>query len=202
MTELGNTTFLPNKYLIKVIRANLMLGYVYEHFQPKIIYIIRHPCAVVQSRLQVNWNVSVDDILSQQSLIETHLGPFVDEIKRENDPICIQAIWWAIENMVALRELDSRPHYFVTYETLALHPQREFQKILTFLGLSSDNLDPSIIGQPSQMTNIEAFETDTLTRLKAWQSYFNLEQQHSILRWAHRLGVDVYDDGILPVIQE
>ena len=56
-------------FLIKEIRANLMLGYLYDHFQPKIIYLVRHPCAVTYSRTFMNnFGADVNDILSQEEL--------------------------------------------------------------------------------------------------------------------------------------
>lgn len=62
-TDYYRTCFFPDRFLIKEIRANLMLGYIADKFHPKIIYVIRHPCAVVESRLAVGWHADVADIL-------------------------------------------------------------------------------------------------------------------------------------------
>ena len=40
-----------NRYVIKEIRANLMLDWLSSRTNARIVYVIRHPCAVIASRL-------------------------------------------------------------------------------------------------------------------------------------------------------
>jgi hypothetical protein len=202
LTELERTAFFPRRYLVKAIRANLMLGFVYDHLRPRVLYAMRHPCAVVQSRMQVGWQVRVEDILCQQALVDDYLHPWVDDITRECDPVGIHAVWWAVENMVALRELTERPHHIVTYEALSLSPRQEFQEILHSLGFPLAIACADSIQQLSRVTDAAGFQMEVPQRLAAWQSYFTLEQQRRILDWAWKLGITVYDDTVWPSTME
>ncbi|NIP33259.1 hypothetical protein GWO25_05260, partial [Candidatus Saccharibacteria bacterium] len=71
--------------VIKAIRANLLLKWVHERF-PEMpqIFIIRHPCAVVLSRMELGWDTDKDiaPFLSQPKLIEDFLDPYLDVIEQ------------------------------------------------------------------------------------------------------------------------
>ncbi|MFN2166915.1 MAG: hypothetical protein ACK2U9_11730, partial [Anaerolineae bacterium] len=104
-TDAVPTVWFANGYLVKVIRANLMLGYVHDRFQPRLIYLVRHPCAVVQSRLALGWKADVRVLLEQEALVEDYLRPWIAWIENETDPAGAHALWWAVENLVAQSEL-------------------------------------------------------------------------------------------------
>jgi len=66
-TDYRRDAFFPSRFLFKFVRANLMLGNIYENFKPKIVYTIRHPCAVVASRMAISWHVDVAGYLGSRS---------------------------------------------------------------------------------------------------------------------------------------
>ena len=101
-TDAKRVSYFPSKYLIKEIRANLMLGYLYDHFQPKIIYLVRHPCAVTYSRLMNNFGADVNDILSQEELVEDYLRPWIGKIEREKDRLGALAVWWQLKTWLPI----------------------------------------------------------------------------------------------------
>ncbi|GMQ78951.1 MAG: hypothetical protein BMS9Abin02_1500 [Anaerolineae bacterium] len=148
-TDYHRTSYFPERFLIKTIRANLMLGFLSDQFSPKIIYVYRHPCAVVLSRLKVRWRADVGDILSQDKLVEDYLQPWIGAIGRERDLLGAHAVWWAVENMVASRELESRPHYAVTYEALVQQPRLEIRKIWSWLGIQPIPIQKGLIERPA-----------------------------------------------------
>jgi hypothetical protein len=201
-TDYVRNTYFPNRFLIKVIRANLMLGYLYDTFQPQIIYITRHPCAVVHSRLAVGWHADVADILRQDQLVETYLSPWVGAIERERDQLGAHAVWWAVENLVATQELASRPHYPVTYESLCLHPFQEAEQILAWLNLhmsvSRQSKLEIQVARPSRTSRQHKRYESKWDRLAEWQYKLSVEDQRRILDWARRVGIDRYYDGVLP----
>jgi len=72
-----NRKMLSSKRLIKDIRISLFLKWVKKNF-PKtcIILVLRHPCAVADSRLRAGWQPHLTSFLEQPQLMEEFLGPF------------------------------------------------------------------------------------------------------------------------------
>lgn len=200
-TNYGQTAWFPDRFLIKTIRANLMLGYLYDQFCPQIVYLTRHPCAVVYSRLRkvpVPWHADVSDILSQDLLVEDYLRPWVAAIERERDLLGAQAVWYAVENMVSQRELATRRHYALSYEALSLDPEAEMERLFTYLGIDAPCPNAERLAHPSRMTTTGSFVPSPMARLSEWQNGLDATERRRILDWAHRLGVCTYDDRILP----
>jgi hypothetical protein len=201
-TDRSRTSWFPSRYLVKLIRANLMLGYVYDHFQPYIIYLLRHPCAVVYSRLnKVNppWHADIADILSQEQLVEDHLRPWLKQIESEKDQIGAHAVWWAVENRIAQKHLEQRKHYCITYEALSIDPVNELEKICTFSGINDSSIDTTKISTPSRMATPGTFIPSSTDRLSEWKKGFSRSEQNRIIEWGHRLGITQYNDHILPI---
>jgi hypothetical protein len=201
-TDYDRTSYFPSRFLIKEVRANLMLGYIHDAFEPSIIYLVRHPCAVVRSRLAAPepWHADVQDILAQEELVEDYLRPWVREIEKETTPAGAHAVWWAVENLVASRELAGRRHYLVNYESLCLDPEQTVREILAWLGVSG--MPPRLqfaITNSSRMADSAVSYESTAARLSAWKRQLSGEAQRHILHWARKLGIEYYDEGILPV---
>lgn len=199
-TDYDRSSYLPDRFLVKLIRANLMLGYIYENFCPRIVYIVRHPCAVVNSRLKVGWKADVSDILSQEQLIEDHLKPWVRDIEQERDVLGAQAVWWALENRVAMTDLSSRPHKFVFYEALCIDQEEQIRQVFDWLGLQQLAASRWQFDRPSRMSRKGVdYSGATGHRLSAWTRELSAYEQARILSWAQRLGILWYSEGVLPV---
>jgi Sulfotransferase family len=192
------SSYLPRRFVIKDIRANLMLGHIHENFKSRIVYLIRHPCAVIHSRLRNGWRADVADLLCQEELVEDYLRPWIGEIEREKDAVGAHAVWWAVENALALHELEGRPHYRETYEDLSLEPYQRVQGLLRWLGLENASISDAAIQQPAWDGSLTPSYQTSSERLASWQKYLAEEEQHRILDWAYRLGILLYDEGALP----
>ncbi len=198
-TDFERTSLFPDRFLIKLIRANLMVGYIARTFQPAIVYTIRHPCAVVRSRLGLRWHAEVADLLAQSELVEDHLAPFADTISREHDQLGAHAVWWAVENLVAGRQLEGRPHFRLLYEEVALRPTETARRLAEWLDLELPrNLD-AVTGRISRVTRKKYARLTTTERLGLWQKELPANEQRRILDWSRRLGICDYDGDALPI---
>lgn len=200
-TDYERNSWFPDRYLIKEVRANLMLGYLHRHFQPRVVYILRHPCAVVYSRLAAPqpWHADVQDILRQEKLVEDHLQPLVSSIEQETDLVGAHAVWWAVENYVALHQLKDVPHYLVFYEDLVSRPREVLETLLPWLGVKKmPEKVLSLLSQPSRMSNKKLAYQDEHDRLSRWQGSLSVGEQKRVLSWAGRLGLTLYDDSPFP----
>ncbi len=205
LTDYTRTSFFPRRFVIKVIRANMMLGFVAERFGPRIVFLMRHPAAVVNSmahRVRARWPADVRDLLSQEALVEDVLRPWIGAIERVSDGFEALAVWWAVENRVALEQLAGRRHYRIFYEWLSLRPREEMAGLLRWLGMERDAVPESLLTRYSRMTSVkqrQSAEADVMRRLSAWQRELTPEEQRIVLTWAERLEVPWYGADGLPM---
>lgn len=128
-----NERIFPKYRLIKEIRANLSLKWLHDQFPqvPKFL-LIRHPCAVVQSRLSLNWATDLDiqHFLSQPDLIEDHLSTYLDVINGAKTDYEKHAIIWCISNLVPLKQFSRGQIPIIFYENMLIKPDIELPRIL------------------------------------------------------------------------
>lgn len=92
--------------VIKDIRSSLMLPWITKNYNCKIIYLIRHPCADVNSRLKIGWskisNVDLEIFMNQSNLLKDYLGKYINIIGNLKDEVDIYAAYWCLENIIPL----------------------------------------------------------------------------------------------------
>jgi len=132
-----NRKIVARRRLVKDIWANLLLGWIHEAFpQTPIVFLLRHPCAVVssQTRLDWGWLVDVDELLRQDSLVEDHLLPQRDVLAAAVSPFQRHLVTWCVENLVPLRQLSSDRVHVMFYEHLCADPVLETERLFRFVG--------------------------------------------------------------------
>ncbi len=184
-------------FLIKMIRANLLLGYLYDRFQPQLIYLVRHPCAVVNSRLKIGWTANSQALLRQEELVEDYLRPWIAHIERETDAVGSHALWWAVENLVAQRQLANRPHYRIFYEHLVIDPAQEARRIAGYTGRESKDIPQAVLESRSR-TSYRVGADALIAPLLSWKEELSHTDQRRVIDWADRLGVSWYGMDIWP----
>ena len=198
-TDQDAAPFFPDRYVIKLIRANLMLEYIYAKFQPKIIFLTRHPAATILSKMRLNFRADVDVFLQQEELIADHLLEWVKLIEKERDPLGAHAVTWAVENGVALAQLAQVPHYNVAFEDLCLCPEKIVPELFEWLALPLPINWQEALLVPSRMTKSDIDNSDRIRLVSRWKNELNPSEVDRILTWAHRLGVKKYTDDVLPI---
>lgn len=119
-----NQTFITNKRLVKAVRANLLLAWLHNHIPSlPIILLLRHPCAVVNSRIKLDWETSIDKYLVQEQLVTEFLAPFLGKIKQisnKGDRFEKAILAWAIEKYVPLKQFNHDEICIVFYENICI----------------------------------------------------------------------------------
>jgi Sulfotransferase family len=184
--------------IIKDIRANLMLPWLYEQFGPfPLIYLIRHPAAVAASWMREGWTFSlVNELLSQPQLVEDVLTPVADLIRREEDPWGQIIYLWCIENFVPLRQFSEGEILIVFYENLITQPETELMRIGQHCGIQ---LTTQIewLSKPSATTNRDVSYASQAERLSAGRTAPTSERAKRIMAITARFELEgLYaDDG-------
>jgi hypothetical protein len=70
--------------LVKEVRASLFLKWIRNNFpNVPILYMFRHPCAVVHSWAKLGWgDDDIESLLSQDALITDYLEGYVSMIRK------------------------------------------------------------------------------------------------------------------------
>ncbi len=177
------------RWVVKLIRANLMLGWLDQHFACPIVLIVRHPCAVVNSRLSRGWLTPTDRLLRHPSLLEDHLAPYVSLIRSAQGDLEKHAVLWAVETLVAWRQLEGRDWIVLSYERLRARPWEGVQTLYQRLGLAFN------AGVERRLARHIDLGSRAYLR---WQEELSGADQERILRIVRGFGIDLYDGSLYP----
>ena len=123
--------------MVKAVRANLMLGWLRRNF-PEVpqVLIIRHPCAVVSSWLQLGWTADQDiaAFLGQPKLIDDFLADRLNLVQEANTVEERIAIAWCLNHLVPLRQAQTGGLHIIFYEHLITQPEIEIPALFQAIG--------------------------------------------------------------------
>jgi hypothetical protein len=188
--------------LVKEIRANLALKWLHDNFpEVPILFILRHPCAVVLSRMELGWATDSDiqPFLLQPQLLEDHLGPYLDLIRTAANIEEKHAVIWSVCNLVPLMQFRPGEWNVVFYENLCRQPEVELAWILEAIGYERKTPLLNVSNQPSQTTRAASAVVMGTDRIEGWKKKLSRAQIDNILRIVHSFGLShLYDESSLP----
>jgi hypothetical protein len=189
--------------LVKEIRANLALKWLHDNFpEVPIIFITRHPCAVVLSRMELGWATDhdIEAFISQPQLVEDYLGPYLDLIRSAGNSEEKHAVIWSVSNMVPLKQFSSNELKVVHYENLCTHPARELPGIFETIGYEFSRPFVDTINQPSQTTRAGSAVVTGTDKIGNWKQKLSRSQIDNILQVVQAFGLGhLYGDSTLPL---
>ena len=198
-----NENLFPKYRLIKEIRANLLLKWLHVHFtEVPSLFLMRHPCAVVLSRMQLGWDTDrdIEPFLSQPELVADHLNDHVDLIRSLKTDEEKHAVIWSVSNLVPLKQFQAGELNIVYYENLCIQPETELQAIFESLGLEYDHQPARKVDQPSQTSRATSAVVTGSDKISSWKSALRPDQIDRVLRVVQAFGLDhLYDDSFLPL---
>ena len=189
--------------LVKEIRANLALKWLHDHFpEVSIVFIIRHPCAVVSSRMELGWatDQDIEPFLSQPQLVEDYLGPYLDLIRSVGNSVEKHAVIWSVSNLVPLKQFHSKEWKVVYYENLCTQPEIELPAIFQAVGYpcSGDFITSSNL--PSQTARRASAVVTGTNKIANWKKKLSRSQIDKILQVVQAFGLDhLYGDSTRPL---
>ncbi len=202
-TDYRNRKFISKKRLIKDIRANHFLKWIYENFPGvPIILLLRHPCAVTSSKLKLNWGTHIEEFLSQDELLEDFLNPFKREIEKAKSVFEKHIFLWAIENYVPLKQFNKGEIHLAFYENFCMNPGYEIERLFSFLNkrfdekvlLKSRNPSSEIRGHSAIVTGEDLIDN--------WRKYITKEQRQRAVDILAVFGLDrIYAEDSMPNIE-
>jgi len=197
-----NERLFANIRLIKEIRANLALRWLHDNFpEVPIIFIVRHPCAVVLSRMELGWatDSDIEPFLSQLQLVEDYLGPHLDLIRSAGSIEEKHAVIWSVSNLVPLKQFHLKRLKVVYYEDLCIQPEIELPGIFEIIGHEYSSRQIKDSNRPSQTTRRESAVVTGTNKIENWKNKLSRSQIDNILRVVQAFKLDhLYGDSTLP----
>lgn len=188
--------------ITKFIRANLMLDWLAANFNPRIIFLVRHPGAIAASKTKAGaiWDFNGPNeqkILFQykqdEQLRKDYLDKYYEIFSEKLSPVAGHTLLWCIENILPVYNQQKKKRYVFFYEDIVKNPEKEFGRMVKVLSLERKP-DSAIIIQPSQQASREmrnrSFEEKQLTR---WMKSFNQEQLGEMDRILKFFNVTTYN---------
>jgi len=190
--------------IVKFVRANMMLPWLQRNFDARIVFIIRHPAAVVMSQMRTPraWNPykNIERYRRDSRLLDVLDRRTNKLIFQSLDDVEACTLSWCVENIVALQHARDRDFPVIYYETLIRRGLPEWKRILSALELEivpGENL----IFRPSQQAWEEKARNAKLVRKYA--SWMNQIDQLTAVRIQNVLdatGMTVYHTrDVLPI---
>ena len=189
--------------IVKEIRINLALKWLHDSFpEVPILLLLRHPCAVVASRMDLGWatNRDIEPFLNQPDLVTDHLEPYLELIKNARTDEEKHAIIWSVSNLVPLKQFKPGEVRVVHYENLCTQPQIELPLILDSIGHTYQEMKDDTLDHPSQTTRVTSAVVHGRDKISSWKKKLTSAQIKNILRVVETFELDyLYDDSVLPL---
>lgn len=206
---------LGDKLIVKSVRLNRLLPWVAERFQMRsMIFIIRHPCAVVASRFKPGARLPTDisryvkvsfptqeDILKEASEINRLDQGLLDKLKRIKTQEELLAASWCLDNYIPLSYQKPYPWIVVTYEKLIKDGEKEINRLFNEIG--EKHVPHSAFQHlkiPSVVTHKNEYKivTNADEQLSKWKKSLSKKQIENILSIVSDFGLDFYTEDLEP----
>jgi hypothetical protein len=202
--EVGH--LLPTYRVVKDIRANLFLKWLHLHFpEVPLVFVLRHPCAVVLSRLELGWATDTDiqPFLGQEKLVQDFLGDKLDLIQQARTAEAKHAVVWCISNLIPLNHLKPGEAHGLFYEHLCVQPEVEIPALFGAIGRSYTSSVFHRMQRPSRTSTTASAVTWGTDKVRRWQSTLAASQVRDILRIVDGFGLThLYDDSLMPRVTQ
>jgi len=195
----------PKGRVVKAVRANLLLGWLRRNF-PEVpqVLIVRHPCAVVSSWLQLGWTAErdIEAFLEQPNLVGDVFGDkiaIVQQLRTEEERI---AFVWCLNHLVPILQSNDEKPQSVFYELLITQPEIELPKLFHYIGWRSHGRVYDNLHVPSFTSKKTGEMTDGHEKLHQWQYRLSSGQVDRILSIVDAFGLAyLYGDSYSPSVE-
>jgi len=194
---------------VKFIRANLLLGWLCGQYNVRTLFIVRHPGAVIESKLRLDaaarsaglkhgtsdWNPHfvLNQYLNDKIFCDDILDHYIKNIDLKSmSDLEIHTLNWCLENVPVLDVANKYNICVSCYEDLVANGETEWNRITDYLGLSL-NYDELNINKPSQQAS-EDFRklATTEEKLSRWMGRFTDIEKESIDKILELFKVNIY----------
>jgi hypothetical protein len=187
----------PN-VLLKLVFANLNLAWLSANFpEARQLCVLRHPCGQFASWKRLGWEPRPDALLENARLMEDHLHPFADLIRRA-DGFWERAgaLWAATVTVIHRQTAASGGRSIVAYEWLCDDPLPRYQELYALLGLdwtgrARRGVRRTDTGGDGRTYSVQRRAS---VQIDAWKRKLSSEEIDACRRFVEPFGLPYYPD--------
>ncbi|MCA8997191.1 MAG: hypothetical protein KDA80_09395 [Planctomycetaceae bacterium] len=189
----------PERLVVKFIHANGLIGWLASTFEiPPPLVLVRHPCAVISSVLNLKWDLEgTRQILLQSELVRTstELTRYIEGLATPLEQLTAR---WCLENAVLFKMPRPLPAQLVTYESVVLGGSAAMVEILNRWGVEPPASLSEAFAKESRLSAQNRTYKNAQHRLSKWKSERSSEEVRTILRMLNDFGLDFYSEAAVP----
>jgi len=160
--------FLPGyRVVIKEVAPLLLLEWVYKRYQPEVLFVLRHPCAVALSERNKSTSVErpIKEMLKQPDLVEDHLKSYITVMEKAKTPFEVYGALWGARNRVIMDLVPKYPEWKILfYEDLCENPIQRFQELFDNFNLTWTDKVQKYINRTTTEKKPGTFSTFRVTK--------------------------------------
>jgi len=196
----------------KEIRANFLIDWLLEHFHARIVYLVRHPYAVIASLhrrknfwnefgFEQHWRLFQEHVLFNPRHLAL-LRPYLPIITAAQTQTVRETVMWAVTHKVATATLAEHGLPIFYYEDFYENPFPTTRSLLSYLGHDA-SIHPAHIFVPSMTTirtvhGLSSSESDYATKGLAifWQDILSPTELRIIGEIVRAFDIRDYADSL------
>jgi len=191
----------PEQLILKCIRINRLLPWVAQNIDVQnIIYIVRHPCAVVNSQLAHKQFSPMRKVRNETiELIDQevpYLKNYVLSLKNEEE---LRTVEWCMDQIIPLKSNCSK-WITLSYEEIVLNGPNYLLKKLGKIKLDNNaitsnfNRNSKAVGEWS----VDHSRASALERISSWQNGMEKSKITSVLNVVKQFGIKGFSSSPVP----
>ncbi len=183
--------------MIKMIRGNLLLGWLVQNFSMNIALLVRHPGAVIESMYRLggdDWDSkkALSLYQKQDKLLQQLNTKSQNLISTATTDLERHMLTWCLENASPIQDAEKNGIKVIFYENLVTDSISEWKVLTSALGLN-EVPDQSILKKPSQQAAPGKNDHDyTKTKLGHWMKTFSSSEINTMQNILNTFGVTCY----------
>lgn len=191
--------FLPGyRIVITEVASLMLLEWVYKRYQPEILFVLRHPCAIALSEKNKNTPLErpIKEILKQPELMTDHLNPYLTTMEKAKKPFEIYGALWAARNRVIADLIPKYPEWRVVfYEDLCNDPTGHFRGLFDHFNLKWTDKVQKYINQSTTEEKPGKYSTYRITKnqIDKWKREMTRDNIDQVRRFVEPFNLPFYN---------
>jgi hypothetical protein len=191
--------FLPGyRVVITEVAPLMLLEWVYKRYQPDILYVLRHPCAIALSARNKNTKLErpIKEILKQPELVKDHLNPYLTIMEKAKKPFEIYGALWGARNRVIADLIPKYPEWrTVFYEDLCNDPEARFRELFDNFNLKWTAKVQKYISQSTTKEKPGTYDTYRITKKQndKWKREMTMDEIDQVRSFVEPFNLPFYN---------
>jgi hypothetical protein len=200
----GGLRKLPGRVMVKDVHSCVSLEWIYKQFNPTIVILMRHPCAMAASWYRTfkptfeSGNINgLERLVEQKNLIDDYLYPYEHFLKTKGSFWQKLGHYWGAAHHVMLKQQQQHPNWIVVqHEDLCLDPSGGFREIFSKLQLKWTNTTVKRLQSSTTTDSGKSYVPSRITSQESekWKEQLTPWQVEQVLDAVEPFGIPYYID--------